>query len=247
MDFVGKMETPDKYTVIINMTEWCVDWPYRMGWGFYDAIQAPEQEKAPGGPNKWENATGTGPFMITDYKDGHSQIYTKNPNYWDSEVINGKKYKLPFVDKIYISIIKDEQTQIAAFRSGKLDLLMAINWKYVDELKKSLPQLKWGRILGIGNFTMAMRMDRKPFNDIRVRRAMNLAINKKEIIDNSLRRQCRNAHLSLSSLFQGCLYPAGQTPSSGQRAVHLRPGQGQKASGRGRLPQWFQFQGPNRQ
>ncbi|MEW6184177.1 MAG: ABC transporter substrate-binding protein [Thermodesulfobacteriota bacterium] len=183
LDFVGKMETPDKYTVVINMTEWCVDWFYRIGWGYYDAIQAPEQEKAPGGPNKWENSTGTGPFMITEYKDGHSQIYTKNPNYWDSEIINGKKYKLPFVDKIHITLIRDEQTRIAAFRSGKLDLLMALNWKYVDELKKSLPQLKWGRILATGNFSMALRMDRKPFNDIRVRRAMNLAVNKKEIID----------------------------------------------------------------
>jgi peptide/nickel transport system substrate-binding protein len=183
LDFVGKMETPDKYTVVINMTEWCADWPFRIGFGYYDAIQAPEQEKASGGPGKWENATGTGPFMITDYKDGHSVTYTKNPNYWDSEIIGGKKYKLPFVDKVYIPIIKDEQTQVAAFRSGKLDLL-AINWKYFDELKKSLPQLKWKRLLSIYNSIMAMRMDRKPFNDIRVRRAMNLAINKKEIIDN---------------------------------------------------------------
>jgi peptide/nickel transport system substrate-binding protein len=183
IDFVGKMETPDKYTVVINMTEWCVDWPYRIGWGFYDAIQAPEQEKATGGANKWENATGTGPFMITEYKDGHSQVYAKNPNYWDSDVIGGKKYKLPFVDKIHISIIRDEQTRIAAFRSGKLDLLMNINWKHFDDLKRSLPQLKWGRTLVGGTFTMAMRMDREPFNDIRVRRAMNLAINKKEIID----------------------------------------------------------------
>ena len=34
--------------------------------------------------------------MITEYKDGHSQTYTKNPKYWDSETIGGKKYKLPF-------------------------------------------------------------------------------------------------------------------------------------------------------
>lgn len=183
LDFVGKIETPDKYTVVIHMTEWCADWPYRIGWGYFDAIQAPEQEKAPGGPNKWENLTGTGPFMLCEYKDGHSQVYTKNPLYWDTETINGKKYKLPFVDKIYISLIRDEQTRIAAFRSGKLDLLMGINWKHVEELKKSLPALKWSRILGTGNFSMAMRMDRKPFDDIRVRRALNLAVNKKEIID----------------------------------------------------------------
>ena len=63
--------------------------------------------------------------MITEYKDGHSQTYTKNPNYWDSDIIGGKKYKLPFVDKVYMPIIKDEQTAISSFRSGKLDLIVA--------------------------------------------------------------------------------------------------------------------------
>ena len=119
MDFVGKMEAPDKYTVVIHMAEWCADWHYRMGWGYYDAIQAPEQEKAPGGPKKWENACGTGPYMLTEYKEGHSQIYTKNPNYWDSETIGGKKYKLPLNDKVVMQIIKDEATQIASLRTGK--------------------------------------------------------------------------------------------------------------------------------
>jgi peptide/nickel transport system substrate-binding protein len=183
LDFLGKMETPDKYTVVISMTEWCMDWPYRMGWGYYDGIQAPEQEKAPGGPNRWENVTGTGPFMLTEYKDGHSQTYTKNPRFWDSETIGGKKYKLPLVDKVYLPIIKDEQTALSSFRSGKLDMFLGVNWKYVDELKKSLPQLKWQRVLTQNNFSLALRMDKKPFNDIRVRQALNLAVNKKEIID----------------------------------------------------------------
>ena len=183
MDFVGKMETPDKYTVIINMTEWAIDWPYRIGWGSYGAIQAPEQEKAPGGPAKWENACATGPYMITNYKQGHSQIYTKNPKYWDSELIGGKKYKLPFTDKVVMMIIKDEATQLASLRTGKIDLMMVMNMKHVDELKKNLPELQWARYLYPGNYSMAMRMDTKPFNDIRVRRALNLAINKKEIID----------------------------------------------------------------
>ena len=183
MDFVGKMETPDKYTVVVNMTEWCADWQYRMGWGYYDGIQAPEQEKAPGGAGKWENACGTGPFMLTDYKDGHSQVYTKNPNYWDSEVINGKKYKLPFTDRVMSLTIKDEATQVASLRTGKVDLMMAMNWKHVEGLKKSNPKLQWSRYLYNNNMTLALRMDQKPFNDIRVRRAMNLAVNKKEIID----------------------------------------------------------------
>ena len=147
MDYVGKMETPDKYTVVVNMTEWCADWWKGLGLGYFDAIQAPEQEKAPGGAGKWQNVTGTGPFMLNEYKDGHSLTYVKNHKYWDSEAINGKKYKLPFVDKVTRMIIKDEPTRIATFRTGKLDILNEISWKHVDGLKKSNPQLKWGRAL----------------------------------------------------------------------------------------------------
>jgi peptide/nickel transport system substrate-binding protein len=180
---VDTMETPDKYTLVVNLTEWYADWQSYMGWGYYDGIQAPEQEKAPGGPKRWQNATGTGPYLLTEYKEGHSQIYTKNPNYWDSETIGGKKYKLPLTDKVIMLIMKDEATRVSSLRTGKVDLMMSVNWKHVDSLKKSCPQLQWARRISGVNFSMAMRMDKKPFNDIRVRRAMNLAINRKEMID----------------------------------------------------------------
>ncbi len=241
LDFIGKMETPDKYTVIINMTEWCADWQYRIGWGYYDAIQAPEQEKAPGGPNRWENATGTGPFMITEYRDGHSQVYTKNPNYWGTEVINGKTYKLPFVDKILIPIIRDEQTQISAFRSGKLDLLMAISWKHVEELKKSLPHLKWQRILGNGNYSMAMRMDRKPFNDIRVRRALNLAVNKKEIIDTFFGGNAELHTYPFPPSFKDVYTPLEKLPPAAQELYQYDPVKAKKLLAEAGYPNGFSF------
>lgn len=241
LDFLGKIETPDNYTVVINMTEWCVDWPYRIGWGYFDAIQAPEQEKAPGGPNKWENLTGTGPFMLTEYKDGHSQVYTKNPHYWDTETIHGKKYRLPFVDKIYISLIRDEQTRLAAFRSGKLDLLMAINWKYVDELKKSLPSLKWGRILGTGNFSMAMRMDRKPFNDIRVRRAMNLAVNKKEIIESFYGGNAELHTYPFPPSFKEVYTPLEKLPPAARELYSYDPVKAKKLLAEAGYPNGFSF------
>jgi peptide/nickel transport system substrate-binding protein len=240
LDFVGKMETPDKYTVIIHMAEWCLDWDYRIGWGYYDAIQAPEQEKAPGGANKWENATGTGPFMITEYKDGHSQTYTKNPNYWNSETIGGKKYKLPFVEKIYMPIIKDEQTQVSSFRSGKLDLLV-VNWKYVDELKKSLPQLIWRKYPGTGNFSLALRMDRKPFNDIRVRRALNLAVNKQEIIDSFYKGNAELHTYPFPISFGEVYTPVNNLPASARELYTYNPEKAKKLLAEAGYPKGFTF------
>ena len=53
----------------------------------------------------------------------------------------------------------------------------------MPELKKSAPQLQWAKRLSILGSFMALRNDMKPFDDLRVRRAMNMAINKKEIIE----------------------------------------------------------------
>ncbi len=241
MDFIDRWEVVDKYTVIMHMKEWDPDWQYRVGWGAMDAIQAPEQEKAPGGANKWENACGTGPFMITDYKEGHSQTYTKNPKYWGSEIIGGKKYQLPFVDKVVMMLIKDEATQIASLRTGKIDLMMTVNWKYVDELKKSNPQLKWKRVLRGDNISMAMRMDTKPFDDIRVRRAMNLAINKKEIIESFYKGNAELHTYPFPSTFKEIYTPLEKLPPSARELFSYNPEKAKKLLAEAGYPNGFSF------
>ena len=241
LDFIDTMETPDKYTLVINMKNWCADWDYRLGWGSYSSIQAPEQEKAPGGANKWENACGTGPYMITEYKDGHSQTYTKNPNYWDWELINGKKYKLPFTDKIVMQIMKDTATRIASFRTGKIDLMMSIDWKDAMDLKKSNPQLRWSRYLYLGNFTLALRLDQKPFNDIRVRRAMNLAVNKKEIINSFYGGNAELHTYPFPPNYKDVYTPVDKLPPSARELFTYNPEKAKKLLAEAGYPNGFAF------
>jgi peptide/nickel transport system substrate-binding protein len=179
-DHIAKVEATDRYTVTFFMKEFNAEWDYRFGWGYYSQIIPPELAKA--GAGNWKNAVGTGPFQLTDYVQGNSQGYASNPVYWDTDTIGGEKYKLPFVDRVTYRIMKDEATQHAALRTGKLDILEAIRWQAVDSLKKSVPQLKWAKWLSMSGTFLAMRTDTKPFDDIRVRRALNLAVNKQEIV-----------------------------------------------------------------
>jgi peptide/nickel transport system substrate-binding protein len=241
MDFVGKMEIPDKYTVIVNLNQWSADWYFPMGWGYYDAMQAPEQEKAPGGPGKWENGTGTGPYMLTEYKDSHSQTYSKNQNYWDSETIAGKKYKLPFTDKIVMMIMQDESTRIASLMSGKIDLMMNINWKHVSGMKKANPHLQWQRNLEPTNFSLAMRMDQKPFNDIRVRQAMNMAINRKEIIDSFFGGNAIMHTYPFPPTFKEVYTPIEQLPTAARELFSYNPTKAKKLLAEAGYPNGFTF------
>jgi microcin C transport system substrate-binding protein len=115
--------------------------------------------------------------MLTDYVQGSAVTFSKNDIYWDKEKIAGQSYKLPFVDKIIYRTIKDEAAYLTALRTAKLDVLEGLRWSAVEELKKNAPALKFKRWVDTGGTFIAMRVDTKPFDDIRVRRALNLAFN----------------------------------------------------------------------
>lgn len=178
-DHMDKVEAKDKHTVLVTLKQYNSEWDYRFGWGYYGAIQP--KEVAAAGASNWKNQNGTGPFMLENYVQGNSLVYKKNPNYWDSETIGGQSYKLPFVDQITYRVVKDEATMLTALRTAKVDLLEAVRWSAVAELKKSAPKLQWARGLSMISPLLILRVDQKPFDDVRVRRALNMAINKPEM------------------------------------------------------------------
>jgi peptide/nickel transport system substrate-binding protein len=241
LEWIDRWEVLDKHTAVMHMKEWCADWAYRMGWGYYDAVQAPEQEKAPGGAAKWQNACGTGPYMLTDYKEGHSQTYTKNPKYWDSELIEGKKYKLPFTDRIIMMIIKDEATQVTALRTGKVDLMFNLDLKHVADLKKTNPQLQWSKKIFTNGWMLALRMDTKPFDDIRVRRALNLAVNKQEIINSLYGGDGELVNFPFPKTFTSVYTPLEKLPPSARELFTYNPEKAKKLLTEAGYPNGFTF------
>src|SRR5437763_12320560 len=92
---IDRAEALDRYTVAFYLKEYIADWDSRLGYGYNSAIYPKEVTEA--GAADWKNVNGTGPFMLTDYIAANSHTYTKNPNYWGSETINGTALKLPFV------------------------------------------------------------------------------------------------------------------------------------------------------
>ncbi len=179
--FVDKVDVVDSHTIVFYYNQYHAEWDYRFGWGYYSPIYAKEMVDA--GASNWKNAVGTGPFQLSDFVQGNSNTYTRNPIYWGKEKIAGEEHQLPFLDKVVYRTIKDEATYVTALRTGKLDILETIRWQNVENLKKTAPQLQWSRWLNMSGTFMAMRMDQDgPFKDIRVRRALNMAVNKAEIV-----------------------------------------------------------------
>jgi peptide/nickel transport system substrate-binding protein len=243
-DYVSSIEAKDKYTVVFHMKEYNAEWAYRFGYGYYSGIIPREVvEAAPdnAGARDWKKVNGTGPFMLTDYVAGNSHVYTKNPNYWDKEKIAGTEYKLPFVDKVTYRIIKDEATVVTAFRTGKLDMLETVRWQNVESLKKSNPQIQWHRYLAMGGQYLAMRVDTKPFDDIRVRRALNMAVNKKEIVDSYYNGNAELFAYPEHPEYVGYFEPLESMPDSVKELFAYNPDKAKKLLAEAGYPNGFTF------
>jgi peptide/nickel transport system substrate-binding protein len=238
-DHVEKVEATGKHSVTFFLKNYNSEWDYRFGWGYYSAIIPKEVVAA--GPSNWKNVTGTGPFQLADYVQGNSLVFTKNPVYWDSESIGGQKYKLPFVDKITYRFIKDEQTFITALRTAKLDLLEAVRWSHVEELKKSAPKIQWNRYLQNGGNFIALRMDTKPFDDIRVRRALNLAVDKQAIIKSYYGGNAELLAYPMHPTYTGYYEPLSQMPENVRELYTYNPAKAKQLLAEAGLANGFTF------
>ena len=238
-DHVDKVAALDKYTVLFTFKNYNAEWDYRFGWGYYSGIVPKEVSDA--GAGNWKNANGSGPFELTDYVQGNAVTFSKNPIYWDKEVIGGQAYKLPFVDKIVYRTIKDEATMWTALRTGKIDLLEAVRWTAVDELKKNAPALKWKRWVNTGGVFIAMRVDTKPFDDIRVRRALNLAVNKQEIVKSYYGGNAELFAYPMHPDYVGYYEPLDQMPNAAQELFTYNPDKAKALLAEAGYPKGFSF------
>jgi peptide/nickel transport system substrate-binding protein len=146
-------------------------------------IIPPEVVTKYGDLKNWKNSVGTGPFMLTDFVPSASLTFSKNPNYWQTDPLNPKN-QLPYADGFKQLIIADTSTQLAAFRTGKVDMLPPLNYDDFQSLMAGNPQTQYAEASGT-HPAMWGRMDKVdlPFKDLKVRQALNMAVNKQAIVD----------------------------------------------------------------
>ena len=144
-------------------------------------IYPPEVIQEYGDTNDWKNVVGTGALQLIDWVEGDSITWEKNPDYWGYD----EKYpsnRLPYVDRLRSLLITDPATQIAALRAGRVDYMghnAGSTIKSIDDalnLNRTNPELRANAYYFRANDVYGVRVDKKPFDDVRVRRAMQMAL-----------------------------------------------------------------------
>jgi ABC-type transport system substrate-binding protein len=171
--------TPDKYTVVFNWStpnrELIIDALQEVGTTL--CIENPDVVKNFGNTLDWHHAVGTGPFILKDFQaDSHADL-VRNPDYWGHD----ERYpanKIPYIDKLKLLIIPDQKTVLAEMRAGRIDAADQISPVLAQEIRKTNPEIVQ-IALSQTAVTIDPRNDKPPFSDLRVRKAMQLAIDLK--------------------------------------------------------------------
>jgi peptide/nickel transport system substrate-binding protein len=167
----------DKYTVDITIP--AAEFADGMSqWFDRNHIIAPEVAVKYGNVQRWELQVGTGPFLLTDYVDGSSATFARNPKYWMKDPVGpGKGNQLPYVDGVKLLIITDVSTAQAALRTAKIDMMRMETLDDADAVKTAVSDLKTNRYLEHATQCISMHLYNPalPTSDVRVRRALFMA------------------------------------------------------------------------
>jgi peptide/nickel transport system substrate-binding protein len=171
---VQSIDAVDRHTVRITLKEPYAPFLNHLANPAFTAILPREVEEKLKDFNRPEAMIGTGPFMVKSYDKGVRIVFERNPDYY----MKG----MPYLDGVAIEITPDAAARLSLLRAGKVDFPHM--WGYLTpedgkSLKQTNPEMSVTPTQIIGQGIIYMRTDQPPFNDVRVRRALALAIERK--------------------------------------------------------------------
>jgi peptide/nickel transport system substrate-binding protein len=167
------IETPDKYTVRIHLKSPNVMFPQNLA----EAVTVifPREVLEEDGDLK-KRMIGTGPYVLKENTRKVKAVLARHPDYFDK----GR----PYVDEYTIFSTPDAATRTAAFRTGQSDIFHVSSLADVETVRKTNPTAVVEEFKFLQTpFGLALAQDRPPFNDVRVRRAISMAIDRQRQVD----------------------------------------------------------------
>jgi peptide/nickel transport system substrate-binding protein/oligopeptide transport system substrate-binding protein len=170
---VAGIETPDRWTIAFRLIAPDPIFPHKLAMPFAAAV--PREAAERWGDDFSRHVVGSGPFMLKQWIGGQRIVLARNPFY-----ASGPK---PPLDGVVEQIGVDEELAWLKFEAGEIDVssIPAAEFPYVMKT----PRLKalTLHIVTLSTFYLGMNCGMRPFNDVRVRRAFNYAIDKRKLIE----------------------------------------------------------------
>ena len=170
VDSLG-VETPDEHTLIFRLAEPCVY--------FLDLLRLPVytpscSEYADSVDSGWdrdpETSLSNGPFCLAEYVPDQYFVLEKNENYWNADAVK--------LDTITYRFFDDTQSMANAYEAGEADVATSLSSTVMEAYEGTDDLFVTDQI---ATRYIYMNLNVEPLNDVRVREAINLAINREEL------------------------------------------------------------------
>jgi peptide/nickel transport system substrate-binding protein len=174
LDVVKWIDVLDRYTLEVGLKHPFAPFLNHLAAAMQVPILPREVEREFEDFNRPEAMIGSGPFILKSYQKGVRIAFERNPNYYANA--------LPYLDGVVIEITPDAAARLSLLRAGQVDL--GHIWGFLSA--KEVTSIKQTNLDIVSTSTVTMisaiiyfRTDHPPFNDLRVRRAISLAIDRK--------------------------------------------------------------------
>ena len=181
LGLIVDLRTPDDFTFEINTSAVSASFLARMTWGGSTLLVMPSHVDL---DTVDEAPVGSGPFKFTGLREGIDELEA-NPTYFKKDP-EGRD--LPYLDGLQWFAFSDTSLGLSAFRTGRIKYIDLHNTELLEgqhqTLVRDIPGLQLDNAV-LGVFGVIMK-NIPPWDDPRVREAMDLWLNRKEIVDTQL-------------------------------------------------------------
>jgi peptide/nickel transport system substrate-binding protein len=172
---IDTTEAPDPKTAVVKLKSvWA---PFEADVAMFAASIFPKKAFDAQGDKFFQKPIGSGPFIFDSREPDVQVVLKKNPDYWDK----GK----PHLDGATFKVITDANARMLQFQGGELDIVTLVPFNQIDPLKAN-PNVVLLEDAVARIDIISIQVTHKPFDDKKLRQAMNYAVNKDAIIQNVL-------------------------------------------------------------
>jgi oligopeptide transport system substrate-binding protein len=139
---------------------------------YYPLYQPAIEEDPEGWHTSADTIVGNGPFKLVSWEQGQME-FVPNENYYDAEAV--------ILDRIMFAMVENESTELTMFETGEIDMTHTVPGQEIPRLQETgdlhiLPYL--------GTYYFIFQIEEPPLDDVNVRKALTLAIDREAIVSN---------------------------------------------------------------
>ena len=123
-------------------------------------------------------AISNGPYVLTEYVMSDHAVLSKNPNYWNADSIK--------IDNLYVKMIVDQSTGLTAFKNGEVDITDSVANEEKQQLIAS-GEAQLFPYISTSFYVVNQNTPIEALQDVRVRKALSMAIDRKSLVENVTR------------------------------------------------------------